>query len=81
MYQVKAKAVVTANNESPVRYKPMVMTGIFVPKTRTCKKERIEQLCIDFIKPQLKQPEGTTLQVIIVSIKKIPDSFICVEDK
>ena len=76
MYQVKFKASING-------YKPLTQTGVFVPKGATCKKEKIEKQVLDFITPQLQKQvtEGTTVDVKIISIKKIPTAFICTEDK
>lgn len=81
MYQVKYKAQVIAPEGSLVKYKPLMQSGIFIPKGKNCKKDKIEKQCIDFITPQFKIPEGMNVEVTIVSIKKLPSAFICCEDK
>jgi hypothetical protein len=81
MYLVKYKAVLITPKDSPIKYKPFTQSGLFVPKGKTCKKEKIEKQCIAFITPQLKCPPGIELIVSITSIHKLPNSFVCVEDK
>jgi len=81
MYQVKYKAVVIAPEGSPVKYKPRTQTGLFMPKGKTCNTEKIKKQCIDYIAPKLKYPPNMKLIVTIISIKKLPNAFLIVEDE
>jgi len=77
MYKVRYKAEIIMDKESPVRYKPLTQTGIFIPKGKTCKEEKIKQQ----VTAGLKKPEFGQLKVSIIEIKKIPCGFIVLEDK
>jgi len=81
MYKVRYKAEIITEKGSPVRYKPLTQTGIFIPKGKTCKDEKIKQQVIELVSKRLKKPEYGTLQVTIIEIKKIPCGFIVVEDR
>ena len=81
MYKVRYKAEIIVDKDSPVRYKPLTQTGIFIPKGKTCKDEKIKQQVIELVSKRLKKPEYGTLQVTIIEIKKIPCGFIVVEDR
>jgi hypothetical protein len=81
MYKVRYKAEIIVDKESPVRYKPLTQTGVFIPKGKTCKDEKIKQQVTDVVTAGLKKPEFGQLKVSIIEIKKIPCGFIVVEDK
>lgn len=81
MYNVKYKAEIIVAKGSQVRYKPITQTGVFFPKGKTCKEEKIKQQVTNLIESQFKKPELGQLKVTIIEIKKIPCSFIVIEDK
>jgi len=81
MYKVRYKAEIIVDKDSPVRYKPLTQTGIYIPKGKTCKDEKIKQQVTDFVTAQLKKPEFGQLKVSVIEINKIPCGFLVVEDK
>ena len=75
MYQVKIKAT------PPKGYKAHIYKGIFIPKGKSCKKEKIEAQCHELIRAAVKGQHGIDIELCTLEIKRINNDFVCREDK
>lgn len=74
MYQVKIKI-------GGKGYKPATITGTFIPKGKSCTKEKIGKQCHEYVKQQIKEEQRDIFELQTISIKRINNDFIVCEDK
>lgn len=75
MYQVKIKVF------PPAGYKASIYKGVFIPKGKSCTKEKIGQQCHELIRKSIKESNGIDVELCTLEIKRMSNDFVCVEDR